>query len=349
MKMKEQDLINYFDSFKDKTVLVVGDIGLDLYIHGSVERLSQDAPIPVFVENFRFDRAAMAGNVAANICSLGGRAILCGVVGDDPDGISVMSNLDCAHVSDTERTIIKQGSTTVKTRYVHDGGRSVFRVDADYQSKLTDEQYRRCLESIDTLLDQCDILLLQDYAKGFLVDHFIQSLIRMADRKGKWVIVDPSSKKDPHNYSGADLIKMNSSEALSLYRKIGEHEATAIDYDLMHKELDIPIMIMTEGKYGSYLSNQSGRRKRFNNYRHDVSDPCGAGDSFVAALALMCDGERTNWDEAIEFSGYVAAAAVVHQGTVSVKPEDVLAIVSYQEKVKSLAREKLDRFRKSCS
>src|ERR1700728_2437986 len=205
--MQASPLFSLLNGFHTAHVIVVGDVMLDRFIYGSVERSSPEAPIPVVnVERF-LDMPGGAANVARNIAALGARATLLGVVGDDPWAIDLRKQLTASPTIDAQLITDASRPTSVKTRYVAEG-QQVMRADRESRAPLAVAIERQLLEAFAAALPTAHIVVLSDYAKGVLSDSVTRAAIDAARVAGKIVIVDPKSK-NLLRYRGTTVLTPN--------------------------------------------------------------------------------------------------------------------------------------------
>ena len=301
-------------------ILVVGDVMLDRYIHGTVERISPEAPIPILRRTRIEHRAGGAANVAANLASLGADVMLVGAIGSDQAG-DTLGNL-CKAIGRRYLTLnAPLGLTTVKERYVC-AGQQMLRVDQDGGRPT-----RRALEDIEQAvagqLEQSSALILSDYAGGVL--DRAASLIASAKQHGIPVYVDP---KGVHwgKYSGATLIKPNEAELRAVVGECDYPDLLRRGADLL-RQLHIDRMLLTHGAGGMTLVDRMG------DYHHQpaksgpVVDVTGAGDTVLACVAhLRCHDPRNpalSWMDVLAVAATGAAAVCARHGTSVVTPSDL--------------------------
>lgn len=296
-------------------ILVVGDVMLDRYIHGTVERISPEAPIPILRRAHIEHRAGGAANVAANLASLGGDVMLVGAIGADKDG-DTLGEL-CKTIGRRFLTLnAPTGKTTVKARYVC-AGHQLLRVDQDGT-----EPTQRALEDIEQAvagqIGSAQALILSDYAGGVLANP--QPLIWRANRAGVPVLVDPKGT-DWERYRGAALIKPNHSELRAVLGDHGQTELMCRGADLIRR-IGIDRMLVTHGAGGMTVIDRMG------DYHHQpaksgpVVDVTGAGDTVLACVAY---GLVLNilWPTILDRAAAGAAAVCARPGTSLVTPADL--------------------------
>ncbi|WP_421740031.1 D-glycero-beta-D-manno-heptose-7-phosphate kinase [Caulobacter sp.] len=270
-------------AFAGKTVLVLGDVMLDRFIYGAVDRISPEAPVPVIAVERETAMLGGAGNVARNVAALGGKAVLIGLIGDDEAGralaamIAEEAGIEARLVTDTARR------TTEKVRYIS-GSHQMLRVDREDRGPA---EATTLLAAFNQRLAAADVVVLSDYAKGVLTPQVVREAIDAARAAGKPVIVDPKSR-DFARYDGATLIKPNRKEAA---------EATGITdaSDEASEEAGAAILAMaptlraalvTRGGAGMTLSVRGEPAVHIPASAVEVFDVSGAGDTVAATLAL---------------------------------------------------------------
>ena len=242
------------EAFKGVEVLVVGDVMLDRYWWGDVNRISPEAPVPVVRMRSTSLAAGGAANVAANIAGLGGIPYLIGIVGDDAEGNLLPDILREADVSGDHLVRLSDRPTTVKTRLVAHG-QHVARVDQESDDELTAAHVETVNRAISEIIEKCRVVVISDYAKGLLTDGVLSHVISSARDLGRPVLVDPKGK-NYQKYAGATLLTPNKREALDACGLDDgpEELVDAAGRDLMEK-LSLDSILITQGEKGmSYLS-----------------------------------------------------------------------------------------------
>ena len=286
-------ILDKLTEFQSRRLLIVGDLGLDEYVVGEVKRISPEAPVPVVeVENEEV-RLGLSGNVAQNITSLGGKAVLVSVVGQDAAADTLRRMLDKAKVQ-AELLIDGDRPTTRKLR-VMAAHHHVVRVDYEKRNYLSSELVEKLVARVKDLLPQVDGVILQDYAKGLLHREAIQKIISLTHAAGKKVLVDPHRTTPLSYYEGSDLMTPNYDESLKL---------AGIESDEYHNREELLIevgkkllsgmksqqVVITLGKKGMHLVENGGtaqeRMVDLPTYARQVFDVTGAGDTVIATMAL---------------------------------------------------------------
>ena len=283
--MKFDSLIEILDGFHAARVLVLGDVMLDRFVYGSVERISPEAPIPVVSIERRSDMPGGAANVARNIAAMGARVTLLGAVGADASARDLHAQLTLSPTIDAHLIVDASRPTSVKTRYVADG-QQVMRADCESRHWLTGAAEASLLERFSAALNEAHVVILSDYAKGVLSDSIAAAAIRIARAAGKPVIVDPKSK-DFEKYRGATLITPNRLELQTVCGFSCDCDAAvAAGASSILRQGLCDAVIVTRGKDGMSVIHADGAVIHLPTAARQVFDVSGAGDTVVAALAL---------------------------------------------------------------
>jgi D-beta-D-heptose 7-phosphate kinase/D-beta-D-heptose 1-phosphate adenosyltransferase len=316
-------LLDVLSNFHAARVLVLGDVMLDRFIYGSVERISPEAPIPVVAVDRFTDMPGGAANVARNIAALGAHALLLGVVGDDVWAQDLRTQLALSPSIEPHLVTDPSRVTSVKTRYVADG-QQVMRADRESRKPLAEPVARRLLEEFSAALHQVDAIILSDYAKGVLSESVTAEAIRLARAAGKTIIVDPKAK-DLAKYRGASMLTPNRIElqtACGMECSTDDQVVAGARHILNQNICDV--MIVTRGKDGMSLIKTDGSAVHLPTAARQVFDVSGAGDTVVATLSLgLASGAEIAGAAAI---ANVAAGIVVgKRGTAVVTTGEIVA------------------------
>ncbi len=280
-------LNNLLDGFGKLSVLVVGDIMLDRYIQGHVDRVSPEAPVPIVEWESEVNRLGGAANVALNTVALGATTYLCGVLGKDQHSDCFFDLLNDTGI---EPCWISQSSdrpTTVKMRIIA-GNQHLLRLDTEVKHDLILEDESKLLENVSTLLTSkhIDVIILQDYNKGVLSESTISNITNLASKNNIPVCVDPKFNNF-WNYKGVALFKPNLKEirdvvsfAVSKEKHSLEHAASHIE-EKLHNNLTL----ITLSEDGVYAKDANGSML-LSTLKRNVADVCGAGDAVIAIVSL---------------------------------------------------------------
>jgi len=300
----------YLEDFPGKRVAVVGDVMLDIYHRGTVERISPEAPVPVVNINQIDYHPGGAANVAMNIRSLGAKVDLFGLAGEDTHGEMLTRELQREDIG--VQGILKTGSrpTTAKTRVIA-GSQHVVRTDLEVVSPLEDNLVQQLLDLVRESLNGYDAIILQDYNKGLLQPTLIEWLIENGRESGSVVAVDP---KFQHllRYRGASLIKPNLKEVEQILARPvrSDREIKAAGVELMER-LRPEYLLITLGARGMELFTDSEHSERLPTQARNVADVSGAGDTVISTVTLALTAGASVRDAAI--LGNVAAGRVCEE------------------------------------
>lgn len=287
-------------------VLVVGDIMLDRYWFGEVERISPEAPVPVVRVVKREDRLGGAANVARNIVALGAHATLAGFVGEDEAATSVRQLLSEAGIQAHMITDVAH-PTTLKMRVL---GRQQQLLRIDFEEKPTATLLEALRDQVEKLLAGHDVLVLSDYAKGALAE--VDVLIELARKKGLPILVDPKGT-DYRRYRGASLVTPNRSEMQQAVGVWSSEQELTDRAQVLREQLSLDALLVTRSEQGMTLFTGQGR-EHVEAQAHEVFDVSGAGDTVLATLAVM-RAAGIDWPTAMRWANRAGGIVVGKLGT----------------------------------
>lgn len=294
------------EKLRQVRLLVVGDVMLDRYWFGEVNRISPEAPVPVVKVERLEERLGGAANVARNIVSLGATCCLLSVVGPDEAGRSLQRLLEEGAIAAGLQ--VDEGiATTVKLRVI---GRQQQLLRIDFETAPSHEVLRAKLEDFQRRLADCDVVVLSDYGKGGLTH--IEEMIRLARAADKPVLVDPKGD-DFSKYAGATLITPNRGE---LQAVVGRWRSEAELEDKARRlkgELGLEALLVTRSEEGMSLF-ADGESLHESAQAREVFDVSGAGDTVIATLAVML-AAGAPWADAIHVANVAAGIVVGKLGT----------------------------------
>lgn len=295
---------------------------LDHFIYGSVNRISPEAPVPVLRIERQHSMLGGAGNAVRNLAALNCAIRFFSVTGDDAPAAEIRSMLDSLPrcVSHLEREAGRQ--TTIKTRYVAEG-QQIMRADLESSEAVSAPVVDSLCARFATVVAECGVVLLCDYAKGLLAAGCAQRLIQIARNAGKPVVVDPKGR-DFHRYDGATLVKPNLKE---LGEAVGLPVATAAQQEAaafrLVAEMDARHLLVTCGAAGMLLVSRSGEFERLPALAREVFDVSGAGDTVAAVLAAaLASGAGVR--DAAEAANVAAGIVVGKRGTAIVTTAEII-------------------------
>jgi D-beta-D-heptose 7-phosphate kinase/D-beta-D-heptose 1-phosphate adenosyltransferase len=310
--------------FSRLKILVVGDIMLDRYIHGEVERISPEAPVPVIRHAQRYERAGGAANVAMNLAGLGCASVLAGFWGDDAEGAELKAILEHAGV-DTVGIVTGSLPTISKTRIV---GRmqQLLRLDIESRDTPSEVEMERLTARSTELVDKVHAVVLSDYAKGALTRSLCEAVTRAARAKGIPVLVDPKTS-DLSKYTGATTVCPNLGE-LAMATGVESHQTEAL-LDAGQRQVaehGIEYLTVTMSEKGvSVLWPE--RRYHSPARAREVFDVSGAGDTVIATLAAGLAG-GLKVETAVDLANLAAGIVVGKMGTVPIARHELIAALT---------------------
>ena len=310
----------YFDHAR---ILVVGDVMLDRYWHGSSSRISPEAPVPVVKVSQAEDRPGGAGNVALNMAALGSLVALVGVIGADEAGQLLQQRLAAAAI-DTRFQISENKPTITKLRVI---SRHQQLLRMDFEEKFDADDSSEFVGKVRAMLANANVLVLSDYAKGSLQD--CQALIKLAVTAGVPVLVDPKGS-DFSRYRGASVLTPNYVEFEAVVGKCSSEQDIELKGAALMAELDLKALLITRGEQGMTLLRPDMPELHLPARAREVFDVTGAGDTVIATLAAAI-GAGQSLPEATAMANLAAGIVVGKLGTATVSaPELRRAIIAEQ-------------------
>jgi rfaE bifunctional protein kinase chain/domain len=303
-------------SFKNAKILVVGDVMLDRYWFGDVNRISPEAPVPVLKVQRTEERPGGAANVARNVAALGAQATLLSVVGNDEAGACLEKLLN-EHPSLTALLHRDSSiSTIIKLRAI---ARHQQLLRIDFETQPSHEVLHAALADFRVQLPLADVVILSDYGKGGLAH--IAEMILLARAAGKPVLVDPKGD-DYARYCGATMLTPNRSE----FREVAGSWKTEAEFnnkaEKLRTELQLDALLITRSEEGMSLY-RAGERLHEPSQTREVFDVSGAGDTVIATLAVML-ASGAGWVDAIRIANRAAGIVVGKLGTAVVSREEII-------------------------
>ena len=315
------------------SALVVGDVMLDSYLFGTVERLSPEAPVPVVLMSGRDERAGGAGNVARNVQALGAKIHIATVIGNDSAGERLQHLFRASSMGDSAFLYEEGRITTIKTRIIRDN-EHMLRVDEETDKAISNQTAKKLIEACLKIMNnsKIDVVIFEDYDKGVLTTEIIKSLTDEAKKRGIPVTVDPKLRGF-FNYPGVDLFKPNIQELREgLQRDIDLPMGLPDALNELHNKLSPKISITTLGSHGMWIHCPEGENTEETSHLHiksrpsNVIDVSGAGDTVIATASLMLAAGATPLQIA-EVANIAAGQVCEHSGVVNVDLEQLIAEV----------------------
>ena len=336
-------LTQWVEKWSDARVVVVGDLMLDRYVWGEVERISAEAPVPVVKVTREEARLGAAGAVVAMAHALGVQVTCASVVGDDTIGEQLRQELIGLGLSDSALLSDPAFPTTVKTRIIA-RAQHVCRVDQDPKGTVSESVREALLEQVASALDNASVLCIEDYHKGLFSPEFTQQLIGVAREKRIPVLVDPWRHRDFSRYHGASLICPNRMEAGgALHRTLATMDEVRMGAAELLKASELEAVLVTLGSEGSGLLERDREFRHLTAEPRAVFDITGAGDMTLAALGAAV-GAGAPYVDAAQLAHVASGLKVEKLGTAVVTREELLADlagVNRSTRAKVFCRERL--------
>jgi D-beta-D-heptose 7-phosphate kinase/D-beta-D-heptose 1-phosphate adenosyltransferase len=316
----EKDL----SALSQQTVLCIGDLMLDDFVYGEVERISPEAPTPVIAVKRNELMIGGAGNVARNVVSLGGRCIFVGVVGDDEPGRALMKAFEAEPMIEPHLVVEAGRPTTRKVRFVSEHHSThLLRADWEVARPVSTTSEDSLIARANAALKRAGVVMLSDYSKGVLTPRVIRAVIDAANKAGKPVVVDPKGR-DYSVYRGATLITPNRQElAEATHRAANSDSEIAEAAAALRQAVSAKAVLVTRSEAGMTLVTE-GAPVHIPAYPVRVRDVSGAGDTVAAVLALMAAMDA-DFEAAMRAANAAAAVVVGKRGTATLSAHELRA------------------------
>ncbi len=325
--MNIREWFSIIKKFSSKRILVIGDIMLDKFVWGNVERISPEAPVPVVEVVHETEMPGGCGNVANNIVSLGGDAIIVTVVGNDVNGTKLKQIMSNAGSDISGMFVDNNRITTIKTRIIAHNQQMV-RIDRESKIQISAQVFDKIESFIKEESKNVDAILISDYGKGIINKRILKVCINIAKKLGIPISVDP---KIEHflDYKYVTVITPNTNEAvlgMRLHKKnLSDKEIYILGEKILSK-LKSEAVVITRGEKGMSLFQKYGVVHNIPTRAKEVYDVTGAGDTVISTLtlALACGASMVS---ACEIANYAAGVVVGKVGTATVSVEELMTII----------------------
>lgn len=312
--------------FADCRVLVAGDLMLDEYVWGEASRISPEAPVPVVAVKKDNYTAGGAGNVANNLAALGAQVLITGIIGTGEYGRHLLDLFESKGI-DTRGIIQEEGRPTTRKTRVIAGSQHVLRIDRETASPVLQNTHDRVLSFIESCIQDVDIVLISDYAKGFLTPPFLSSLISLADKYKKPSIADPKGRRFS-KYSGVSLLTPNQKEAaLASGIEISDKNSLLTAGKELLESADIKRLLITRSSEGMTLFHPDHTTCDIKAVARQVFDVSGAGDTVLSVLGLAI-ASGFSYEESAKCANAAAGIVVGKVGTATVTADELKAALS---------------------
>lgn len=319
--IKHKRAVAILNNFKKASVLVIGDLVMDHFVWGKVRRISPEAPVPVVEVSSESFMLGGAANVVNNIHSLGGKVLVCGVVGRDEMGKKLIHELRLKGIS-SDGVIVEDGRpTSVKTRVIAHS-QQVVRFDREKKEKVHLDTVKTIMDYVSKKINSFDSIIISDYAKGVISEELVEEVIALAKKKDKPIAVDPKvGHFDFYKY--ATIVTPNNDEASKASGIEIENEAGLLRAgEVLLNKLGSDAVLITKGEHGMSLFENNGEITHIPTVAKEVYDVSGAGDTVIGTVALsMASGASLK--EAAVISNFAAGIVVGKIGTATVTPKEL--------------------------
>jgi len=308
---------------RPQKVVVVGDVGLDRYTEGAVDRISPEAPVPIVRVESETLKLGLAANVADNIRALGSEPWLVGVVGRDRAAEDFRKLLRREKILDRHLVVDSARRTVLKERIVSER-QQLLRVDYEDSNSVSSKISAQIFKKVERLVAGASVVILEDYCKGMIDRTLAKAIFEIAKSQRKRVLVDPNSKSGIALYEGASLLTPNTKEAEALSGvRIHDHESLLKSGSVILKKTGAPQLIITRGKDGMAIFEKGVRGVRvIPTYAREVYDVSGAGDTVISVLGLAFS-VGAGIEDAARLANLAAAIEVSKRGAATVSIAEI--------------------------
>lgn len=319
VKFNKRELTKLKKDFIGKKIAVVGDMMLDGYYWGDVKRISPEAPVPVVEIEKEFFRFGGAANVLLNIKSLGGSPVPVGLVGNDQEGNIFRDLMKENELRETGLISTDERPTTVKIRVIANK-QHIVRIDKEVKDNISEKLEQKVIENVNSVIEDVDAVLLQDYNKGVLTENTIKSIIDIANSKNKLITVDPKFLNF-FNYKNVTVFKPNKKETEDAFNiRIVTDEDIYNAGCLLLEKLNAQNILLTLSDKGIALIDKDKNMTRIPTRARKVADVSGAGDTVISTLTMaMASG--IDLAKAAYLANYAGGLVCEEMGIVPINPD----------------------------
>lgn len=324
------DYADVFKRFSSLNILIVGDVMVDSYWWGKVERISPEAPVPVCSVKKKENRLGGAANVALNVAAMGAKPIICSVVGDDMEGRILKGLFQEQNINTDGLLFSTERCTTVKTRVL--GNKSqMLRIDEETELPLSDNEQAAFLQRIEKIIEsnKPNAIIFQDYDKGVITKDLIECLVAVAKSKSIPTCVDPKKRNFPF-YKNVSLFKPNLKELREGLKADIETPKEEVLYQAaltLHQKQGIEKVFITLSEYGVFIADFTSQEPKVEMqpaYLRKIADVSGAGDT-VISVASLCMALGLDALETAKISNMSGGLVCESVGVVPIDKEKLLS------------------------
>ncbi|UTW63255.1 D-glycero-beta-D-manno-heptose-7-phosphate kinase [bacterium SCSIO 12741] len=325
LTLSNHEINTLFDSFINQKVLIIGDVMIDAYYRGKIERISPEAPVPVVEVTSRETRLGGAGNVTVNLAAMKATPIICSVIGADPNGSDLIGLLENEGIPSRGILQSKSRKTTVKTRIIS-GSQHMLRIDEERIEPLSDEDRLNFIDHILSILkkEEVGVVIFEDYDKGVIDRTVIEKVVEYCNANQIPTAVDPKRKNFLH-YEKVTLFKPNLKElkdGLNLLDFQTDVDGLNEANQQLTKKLNHETSLITLSEKGVYISSK-GESSIIPAHLRNIADVSGAGDT-VISVAALCLAAGTSPQNLAEIANLAGGLVCEQVGVVPILHEDLL-------------------------
>ncbi len=313
--MKRTKLLSIISHFKGKKIGIIGDLILDQFVFGDVERISPEAPIPVVVFDKETYKLGGAANAANNIRALGANVFLVGAVGNDNEGKMFLGEIKKSGINQHGIFTLKDRPTTFKTRIVAKG-QQIVRVDRETTNDISKKTEEFVIKFISDNIKDWDGLIVSDYGKGFVTEKVAKTIVLLANKYKKPLIGDIKPAAHASYFKNIGMLTPNTQEALQISGSTTVQKAGKKIQEQLHCNV-----LVTQGADGMILF-EGEKVIHFPALAKEVVDIVGAGDTVAAALCLSC-ASQASMEEGAIIASFAASIVVNKMGTAVVELDEL--------------------------
>lgn len=323
------DFRQVVEQFKQKRILVIGDVMIDSYLRGNVNRISPEAPVPIVSLQEDDDRLGGAANVAVNLVAMGASAIICSVIGNDKSGKKMVELLEGNSISSEGLIFSLERQTTVKTRVIGNN-QHLLRIDSEQTNDISSIEEEALVNKIEEILQQpIDAIIFEDYNKGVLTESGIQRIIELARKKNVPTAVDPKNKNFL-SYKNVTLFKPNLKElkeGVGMNFKFSDLASFEKAVGILEDNLNNQISFVTLSEHGVFIKDATNKHFIPAHIRN-IADVSGAGDT-VISVATLCLAAGLSIKEIAEIANLAGGLVCEKSGVVSIDKELLIEEVGF--------------------
>ncbi len=330
MVTENKDLSHYIGAMQKCSILVVGDIMLDRFVYGDVNRISPESPVPILSIKRENSMLGGAGNVLSNLAGLGVKSYILSVIGEDEAGHAVQSLVKERGIDPDQLVTVSQRPTTIKTRYLATH-QQLLRTDFEEKGSIDTKIEEEILKRAEKLIAQVQAVVLSDYGKGALTEKIIGQIVALAQKKNIPVLVDPKGS-DYSIYKGADIVTPNRkelSEATGNMAVDTDENIVSAARKIMN-DSGIHAVVATRSQDGMSIIQADTAPIHLRTEALEVFDVSGAGDTVIATIAAGL-AAGANLIESVALANKAGSIVVAKSGTASVHREELLAALNKQD------------------